>query len=131
MCGIVGIIGLGKDVSTHKVHAMNNRIEHRGPDAEGFFIEDGIALGHRRLSIIDLSAGANQPLFDISNRYVIVFNGEIYNYAEVKSEIDYHWTSNSDTEVILAAYIKWGKACLDKLNAVSYTHLTLPTKRIV
>jgi asparagine synthase (glutamine-hydrolysing) len=118
MCGIVGIIGLDKDVSTPKVHAMNNRIEHRGPDAEGFFIEDGIALGHRRLSIIDLSAGANQPLFDNSNRYVIVFNGEIYNYLEVKSEIDYQWTSNSDTEVILAAYIKWGKACLDKLNGM-------------
>lgn len=118
MCGIVGIIGLGKDVSKPKVHAMNNRIEHRGPDAEGFFIDDGIALGHRRLSIIDLSAGANQPLFDNSNRYVIVFNGEIYNYLEVKSEIDYQWTSNSDTEVILAAYIKWGKACLDKLNGM-------------
>jgi asparagine synthase (glutamine-hydrolysing) len=118
MCGIVGIIGLNKEVSFSKVHEMNKRIEHRGPDAEGFFIEDGIALGHRRLSIIDLSSGANQPLFDHNNRYVIIFNGEIYNYLEVKSELDYKWSSNSDTEVILAAYIKWGKACLDKLNGM-------------
>lgn len=118
MCGIVGIIGLNKEVSSSKIHDMNKRIEHRGPDAEGFFIEDGIALGHRRLSIIDLSSGANQPLFDHSNRYVIVFNGEIYNYQDVKSELDYNWSSNSDTEVILAAYIKWGKACLEKLNGM-------------
>jgi asparagine synthase (glutamine-hydrolysing) len=118
MCGIVGIIGLNKGVSSSKIHDMNKRIEHRGPDAEGFFIEDGIALGHRRLSIIDLSSGANQPLFDHSNRYVIVFNGEIYNYQDVKSELDYNWSSNSDTEVILAAYIKWGKACLEKLNGM-------------
>jgi asparagine synthase (glutamine-hydrolysing) len=118
MCGIVGIIGLNKEVSSSKIHDMNKRIEHRGPDAEGFFIEDGIALGHRRLSIIDLSSGANQPLFDHSNRYVIVFNGEIYNYQDVKSELVYNWSSNSDTEVILAAYIKWGKACLEKLNGM-------------
>ena len=118
MCGIVGIIGLNKEVSSSKIHDMNKRIEHRGPDAEGFFIEDGIALGHRRLSIIDLSSGANQPLVDHSNRYVIVFNGEIYNYQDVKSELDYNWSSNSDTEVILAAYIKWGKACLEKLNGM-------------
>ena len=118
MCGIVGIIGLNKEVSSSKIHDMNKRIEHRGPDAEGFFIEDGIALGHRRLSIIDLSSGANQPLFDHSNRYAIVFNGEIYNYQDVKSELDYNWSSNSDTEVILAAYIKWGKACLEKLNGM-------------
>ena len=118
MCGIVGIIGLNKEVSSSKIHDINKRIEHRGPDAEGFFIEDGIALGHRRLSIIDLSSGANQPLFDHSNRYAIVFNGEIYNYQDVKSELDYNWSSNSDTEVILAAYIKWGKACLEKLNGM-------------
>ena len=118
MCGIVGIIGLNKEVSSSKIHDMNKRIEHRGPDAEGFFIEDGIALGHRRLSIIDLSSGANQPLFDHSNRYAIVFNGEIYNYQDVKSELDYNWSCNSDTEVILAAYIKWGKACLEKLNGM-------------
>ena len=118
MCGIVGIIGLNKEVSSSKIHDMNKRIEHRGPDAEGFFIEDGIALGHKRLSIIDLSSGANQPLFDHSNRYAIVFNGEIYNYQDVKSELDYNWSSNSDTEVILAAYIKWGKACLEKLNGM-------------
>lgn len=118
MCGIVGIIGLNKEVSTSKIQAMNQRIEHRGPDAEGYFIENGIALGHRRLSIIDLSSGANQPLLDVSKRYVIVFNGEIYNYQEVKAQLDYQWSSNSDTEVILAAYIKWGKACLDKLNGM-------------
>jgi asparagine synthase (glutamine-hydrolysing) len=118
MCGLVGIIGLSKEASELKIQAMNERIAHRGPDAEGFFIEDGIALAHRRLSIIDLSTGANQPLFDHSNRYVIVFNGEIYNYLEVKTQLEYQWTSNSDTEVILASYIKWGKACLEKLNGM-------------
>jgi asparagine synthase (glutamine-hydrolysing) len=118
MCGIVGIIGLSKDVSASKVQEMNKRIEHRGPDAEGIFVDDCIALAHRRLSIIDLSAGANQPFNDLSDRYVIVFNGEIYNYLEVKAQLEYAWTTNSDTEVILAAYIKWGNLCLEKLNGM-------------
>lgn len=118
MCGIVGIIGLEKYHSDPLVREMNQLIQHRGPDAEGYYIEEGIALGHRRLSIIDLSAGANQPFEDAQQRYVIVFNGEIYNYLEVKQELNYPWTTQSDTEVILAAYSAWGADCLSRLNGM-------------
>ncbi len=118
MCGIVGLIGFNKEIANPKIQAMNQFIEHRGPDAEGFFIEDGIALGHRRLSIIDLAHAANQPMFDQENRHVIIFNGEIYNYKEIQSQLDYPWKTNSDTEVILAAYKKWGKDCLSKFNGM-------------
>jgi asparagine synthase (glutamine-hydrolysing) len=118
MCGIVGLIGFNKEIASPKIHAMNQSIEHRGPDADGFIIDDGVALGHRRLSIIDLAHAANQPMFDQENRYAIVFNGEIYNYKEIQSQLDYPWKTNSDTEVILAAYKKWGKDCLSKFNGM-------------
>lgn len=98
---------------------MTRRLAHRGPDAEGVYIDDGIALGHRRLSIIDLSDDANQPMTDASGRYVLVFNGEIYNYQSVKAALpDYPFRSKSDSEVILAAYARWGAACLDRLNGM-------------
>jgi asparagine synthase (glutamine-hydrolysing) len=120
MCGIAGILkksdskvlDIGSIVKT-----MTSVMEHRGPDAAGYFEEnDKIALGHRRLAIIDLSEGGKQPKTDNSGRYTITFNGEIFNYREVKAKIDsYEFKSQSDTEVILAAYIKWGKSCLDYL----------------
>ncbi|HEX4849858.1 MAG TPA: asparagine synthase (glutamine-hydrolyzing), partial [Puia sp.] len=86
---------------------------HRGPDADGFFVEGPVALGHRRLSIIDLSEAANQPFSDNHDRYRLIFNGEMYNYEEVKAKItDYDFKTTSDTEVIIAAYAKWGPDCL-------------------
>ena len=92
---------------------------HRGPDAEGIFISpSGVArLGHNRLSIIDLSAAGRQPMSDVSGRYWIIFNGEIYNYLELRAELitDYSFRTKTDTEVLLAAYLKWGDACLDRL----------------
>ena len=92
---------------------------HRGPDSGGSYVENNIALGHRRLSIIDLTDSANQPFIDPSGRYVLVFNGEIYNYLEVKAKLsDYQFKTNSDTEVILAAYIKFGIKCLDLFNGM-------------
>jgi asparagine synthase (glutamine-hydrolysing) len=118
MCGIAGIIGFNPDKSTPLIQKMVDSIAHRGPDAEGVFIENKIALGHTRLSILDLSNGANQPFVDLSDNYVIVFNGEIYNYKQVREQIDYPWKTSSDTEVILAAYIKWGPDCLQYLNGM-------------
>jgi asparagine synthase (glutamine-hydrolysing) len=116
MCGIAGIIGINNNQS--QIDAMCSAMKHRGPDATGTFVENIAALGHVRLSIIDLTEGANQPFIDNSNRYVIVFNGEIYNFQEVKSQLAYDWKTQSDTEVILAAYLTWGKNCLAKLNGM-------------
>ena len=116
MCGIAGIIGINNNQS--QIDAMCSAMKHRGPDATGTFVENTAALGHVRLSIIDLTEGANQPFIDNSNRYVIVFNGEIYNFQEVKSQLTYDWKTQSDTEVILAAYLTWGKNCLAKLNGM-------------
>ncbi len=120
MCGISGIIGLSnRQESDRIIRAMNDALSHRGPDAEGFYVEDKMALGHRRLSIIDLSTAANQPFFDPTGRYVLVFNGEIYNYQDIRTELTgYPFRTNSDTEVILAAYIQWGPDCLSKLKGM-------------
>jgi asparagine synthase (glutamine-hydrolysing) len=118
MCGIAGIIGLLANDSTHRIEQMTQKLAHRGPDANNTYVKNTVAFGHRRLSIIDLSTGANQPFSDVSQRYTMVFNGEIYNYNEVKSLIDYPWQTTSDTEVILAAYIKWGTNCLQYLNGM-------------
>jgi asparagine synthase (glutamine-hydrolysing) len=114
MCGIAGIIDLkNRSVDPALIRKMTGAMAHRGPDSDGFFCEEGIALGHRRLSIIDLSSAANQPFTDNSRRYVMVFNGEMYNYKEVRSLIDdYAFHTSSDSEVLMAAYIKWGKDCL-------------------
>lgn len=98
---------------------MTTSLKHRGPDATGTFIAENIALGHLRLSIIDLSETANQPLFDFTNRYSIIFNGEIYNYREVKKSLpDYPFSTNSDTEVILAAFCRFGVECLKLFNGM-------------
>lgn len=118
MCGIAGIIGNRISSGKDEIKCMVDQLSHRGPDADGFYLDDQVALGHRRLSIIDLSTGANQPLSDTTHRYVIVFNGEIYNYREIRNQLDYPWKTNSDTETIIAAYIKWGPGCLHYLNGM-------------
>jgi len=87
VCGITGILHFNKlPDAPQRVVRMTNAIAHRGPDAEGFYDDPCIALGHRRLSILDLSGAANQPFFDTSGNYVMVFNGEIYNYLDLRSE---------------------------------------------
>lgn len=114
MCGIAGIIA--SNYQEHTINAMLARQNHRGPDAQGVYKSDGCILGHNRLSIIDLSSDANQPMKDASGRYAIVFNGEIYNYKELRTELDlYPFKSQSDTEVLLAAFLKWNVNCLEKL----------------
>ncbi len=118
MCGIAGIIG---DYEGAQLDAMLKSQHHRGPDATGKYLDAGFAaLGHNRLAIIDLSPKSNQPFKDNSGRYVIVFNGEIYNYIELKAELQkqYDFKTESDTEVLLAAYITYGKSCLEKLNGM-------------
>ncbi|MEN8136880.1 MAG: asparagine synthase (glutamine-hydrolyzing) [Bacteroidota bacterium] len=120
MCGINGIYSFNNRVSDAAIRLkkMNDSIVHRGPDAEGIFIEKNIALGHRRLSIIDVSKNANQPLYGLNSRYVLVFNGEIYNFKELKTKLDYPFETNSDSEVIIAAYHKWGEKCVDHFNGM-------------
>jgi asparagine synthase (glutamine-hydrolysing) len=118
MCGIAGIIGtFEKD----QLDAMLISQHHRGPDSTGKYFDEGLAaLGHNRLAIIDLSSQSNQPFLDNSGRYIIVFNGEIYNYIELKAELrgQYDFKTESDTEVLLAAFIVYGNECLEKCNGM-------------
>lgn len=99
---------------------MADAIAHRGPDEEGFYVDDHAALGHRRLSIIDLSSG-QQPMAAQNGNYQIVFNGEVYNYLEIKEDLiqkGYHFKTTSDTEVVLKSYIEWGESCVKKFNGM-------------
>lgn len=123
MCGIAGIVSLNGSIDESKLIQMSEAIAHRGPDAEGMFISDSrhCGLAHRRLSIIDLSADANQPMTDPTGRYTLVFNGEVYNFdalrAELKKEgILFH--TSSDTEVVLQSYMHWGIKCVDHFNGM-------------
>lgn len=117
MCGLAGIFG--QSWSKSQLEAMVASQRHRGPDADGIYVSPSGAcgLGHNRLSIIDLSDAARQPMSDPTGRYWIVFNGEIYNYLELREELraDYNFRTRSDTEVLIAAYQKWGAQCLDRL----------------
>lgn len=118
MCGIAGIIGTYNE---GQLDAMLASQHHRGPDATGkYFDAQYAALGHNRLAIIDLSEQSNQPFVDNSGRYLIVFNGEIYNYIEIKADLQsqYDFKTESDTEVLLAAYIIYGTSCLEKCNGM-------------
>src|SRR3989338_1914908 len=118
MCGIAGKISFSsKNLSTQEIETMNDAIKHRGPDDGGIYIspDNKVGLGHRRLSIIDLSSFGHQPMRYL-DRYEIVFNGEIYNFQEKRSLLEkygYTFISHSDTEVILALYEKYKEKCLD------------------
>lgn len=113
MCGITGIAGIQDQVQGQRaLLKMNNAIAHRGPDSDGFWIENAVALGHRRLSILDTSSRGEQPMRDLSHRYILVHNGEIYNFKEIRAEIDYPFSTGTDTELILAAWAKWGPDCI-------------------
>lgn len=117
MCGIVGFYSEEKN-KEDIIKKMADRIKHRGPDGEGYYTDDKIALGHRRLSIIDL-AGGGQPMYTEDRKLVVVFNGEIYNYLELKEELkDYKFITNCDTEVLLHGYRKWGKDLPKKLRGM-------------
>lgn len=119
MCGITGIISFQKNDCNAAIRSMTQAQAHRGPDAEGYYNDGMVFLGHRRLSIIDLSADSNQPLPDVSGRYRLIFNGELYNYREVRSMLsDYPFRTAGDTETVLAAYTRWGTDCLQYLKGM-------------
>ncbi|HDQ16477.1 MAG TPA: DUF1933 domain-containing protein, partial [Bacteroidetes bacterium] len=121
MCGISGFLSFQATLSSEQKEALNlslSCIEKRGPDNKGLFYTDNVGLGHTRLSIIDVSAKANQPFTDKSGRYTIILNGEIYNYKNLKTQYlkDVSLASDSDSEVLLYLYIKLGKKILDIIN---------------
>jgi len=117
MCGIAGIIGKADE---GLIQSMTRVLAHRGPDGEGYYLDQGVALGHRRLSIIDLETG-QQPMTSADGRYTIVFNGEIYNFLELRRELESRGVrlrTRSDTEVLLGAYATWGRDALAKLRGM-------------
>lgn len=122
MCGIAGIYNLNnKNVQKKDIDLLTDAVSHRGPDGRGVYLNHNIALGHRRLSILDLSARGKQPMNYSNKRYWITLNGEIYNFLEIKAELikkGYKFLSESDTEVILASYEEWGEKMLDKFNGM-------------
>lgn len=122
MCGICGIISTENDYSkiNSLVKRMTGELSHRGPDDSGVFSKENYSLGHRRLSIIDLSNNAKQPMQD-PRGYLITYNGELYNYKDIRNELESYgekFFSDSDTEVVLKSYIKWGPDCLQKFNGM-------------
>ena len=120
MCGIGGLLKKSQSGLDETVQKMVAAIRHRGPDDSGFWTDPsaGIALAHTRLSILDVSSEGHQPMRSASGRYIIAFNGEIYNHRELRQEHrEIVWRGHSDTETLLAC-----------IEAVSYTHVTLPTK---
>lgn len=122
MCGLTGIFDPveRRPVDRRVLTAMNDRIAHRGPDGDGFHFEPGLGLGHRRLSIIDIEGGA-QPMYSRDSNLVVVFNGEIYNFRELREDLiaeGWQFQTNSDTEVILGAYAHWGQACVERMNGM-------------
>ena len=110
MCGIVGFLGkFDSDSAEANIRRMTDSLYHRGPDDGAYWISSGIALGHRRLSVLDLSNAGKQPMASTSERYTIVFNGEIYNHKELRCELTHqNWNGNSDTETLLVAIEEWG-----------------------
>jgi asparagine synthase (glutamine-hydrolysing) len=130
MCGIAGIVNQ-KETNSHYpavIQKMTDAIAHRGPNSQGIWNDEACYLGHRRLSIIDLSEAGNQPFVSQDGRYIMVYNGELYNYKELKlelqrlqhgtKELPYFFKTGTDTEVILAAFLRWGKECLQRFNGM-------------
>ncbi len=122
MCGITGYINFNQEPSSpHIIKNMTDIIEHRGPDGEGQWVEQNVAIGHRRLAIIDLSPAGNQPMISQDHRYVLSYNGEIYNFNQLRTKLEakgYLFRSNTDSEVVLYSYAEWGKDCVKKFNGM-------------
>src|ERR1051326_7588544 len=122
MCGICGIVKFNRSdlVDAELIDRMTTALVHRGPDDDGYFVEANAGFGHRRLSIIDLSGG-QQPIFNEDQSILIVFNGEIYNYRELRGELQvagHHFSTHSDTEVIVHAYEEFGDDCVKYLRGM-------------
>ena len=121
MCGIFFIFDKDKKISEKLLNKTINQISYRGPDNQSIFIENNVGMAHARLSIIDLSPEANQPFASLDNNYIIIYNGEIYNFQEIKEELikeGIKFKTNSDTEVLLNSYIFWGESFIKKLNGM-------------
>src|SRR5690242_6604753 len=121
MCGILGVIDSRDQIDSARFERALALLSHRGPDAMGMAQLDEGILGHTRLSILDLSASANQPFRDATKRYVLVFNGEIYNFVELRyalKQLGHRFATDSDTEVIIEAYKEWGEDCLRHFNGM-------------
>jgi len=123
MCRIAGIISTKQSIEEGAILRMRDAMQHGGPDDAGIYLDadQQLAFGHRRLSLIDLSALGHQPMMDSSGQLILIFNGEIYNFQEIRTELEqlgYHFRSHSDTEVILYAYQQWGKDCLQRFNGM-------------
>jgi asparagine synthase (glutamine-hydrolysing) len=121
VCGLAGIVDFDRPVEAGQAERMAQHIAHRGPDDHGIWEEPGVALAHRRLSILDLSRDGRQPMADIDGRYRLLHNGEVYNYVELRNELESHGhrsRTGTDTEVILAAYQRWGRACVERFNGM-------------
>jgi asparagine synthase (glutamine-hydrolysing) len=122
VCGIAGVFNLnGEPVSPVILRKMTDAIAHRGPDGEGFYIDSFVGLGNRRLAIIDLSPAGHQPMVTRDGRYALVYNGEIYNFQELRAELEalgYQFHSRTDTEVVLHAYAEWGEGSLERFNGM-------------
>src|ERR1017187_3283697 len=122
MCGIAGFVNKGGlPAAVNLLRQMTALVGHRGPDGAGHYIHGNLGLGHRRLAIIDLSEAAKQPMHSRDGRLTIVFNGEIYNYVELREELrhrGHEFATQSDTEVILKAYAEWGDKCVQRFNGM-------------
>ena len=121
MCGIFGIVNKDGNADADIVTRMTNLVAHRGPDGQGVLVRGNVGLGHRRLAVIDLSKEGAQPMRSITHPVWIVFNGEIYNYRELRSQLrcaGYTFHTSTDTEVLLAAYLEWGTDCLQHFNGM-------------
>jgi asparagine synthase (glutamine-hydrolysing) len=121
MCGIVGVLNYGRPVSLDLLQGMTDVIAHRGPDDDGLYTDGPVGLGNRRLAIIDLSAAGHQPMVDPTGELVLTFNGEIYNFRELRAELQrlgHQFRSQTDTEVALIAYAEWGEECFTRFNGM-------------
>jgi len=122
MCGITGILSLaGEPAPARIVEAMTDAIAHRGPDGEGVFVDGPVGLGHRRLAIIDPSPAGHQPMQTADGRYVLNYNGEVFNFQELRIELEalgHRFRSRTDTEVVLEAFAEWGPGALERLNGM-------------
>jgi asparagine synthase (glutamine-hydrolysing) len=122
MCGLAGILNLdGAPTPLPVLERMTEVVAHRGPDGDGIWTGDGIGLGHRRLAILDPSPRGHQPMQTANGRFVLVFNGTIYNFRELRTELEAHghvFHSDCDTEVVLEAYARWGERCVERFNGM-------------
>ena len=117
MCGLSGYYKSSK-LHAGLIKPMADTLNHRGPDYTGFYEDENICLAHNRLSILDLSESANQPFYSPDGKYVMLFNGEVYNFKEIQQKLNYSPKTKSDTEIVLQAYLTWGNDFVYELNGM-------------